>query len=339
MLRLSENRAEKFAQALDTLRDPEAAFSADMIYSLSDLSASELAAFNTVWDDMAVERRRDLIKRLVETAEMNFEFDFSAIIHPALSDADEGVRVAAVDGVLEDCPLTIIERLLHQAQNDPISAVRAAAARVLGQFVLAGELGKLPHDLNLRLQDTVLALHNNPNEALDVRRRALEALSNCGHDSINDLIREAYYADELPMRVSAVFAMGRSYDSVWTPQVLAELDSEQPELRYEATRAAGELELRKALPRLTELAFEDDREIQEMAIWSLGEIGGSNARQVLNQLASLADETADDELADAVMEAQAAANLVGEDVLPLFDFSEYEDDDFFGEDDDPDEDL
>jgi HEAT repeat protein len=163
-------------------------------------------------------------------------------------------------------------------------------------------------------------------ESLDVRRRALEAIANCGRAGVQERIREAYYADDLPMRASAVFAMGRSCDERWAPQVLEELASDYPEMRYEAARAAGELELRRALPQLIELAYEDDRQIQEVAIWSLGEIGGSAARGALTELAALAEEVNDNELLDAIAEAQANATLADDDMLPLFDFSYYDDD-------------
>ncbi len=135
------------------------------------------------------------------------------------------------------------------------------------------------------------------------------------------------------MRVSAVFAMGRSCDDVWTPQIIAELSSDDAEMRYEAARAAGELELRPALARLAELAYDDDREIQEMAIWALGEIGGKQANRVLDQLAAQADSAGDEVLADAVAEAQSVSALSGADLLPLFDFSRYDGD---GEDEDED---
>jgi HEAT repeat protein len=172
----------------------------------------------------------------------------------------------------------------------------------------------------------ILALHNDTDEPLDVRRRALEAIGNCGREGVSELILKAYRADELLMRVSALFAMGRSCDDVWLPHIVAELSSDYPEMRYEAARAAGELELRPALARLTEIAFEDDREIQEMAIWSLGEIGGKEANRALTQLAALADDTDDDVLADAIAEAQSVATLSGSDLLPLFDFSDFDDD-------------
>jgi HEAT repeat protein len=328
----------KFEKAIDNLRDGGAPFAAETIYSLSDLAGQRLEVFRSIWADLPLERRRSLIARLVETAETNFELDFSAIVFPALDDSDDRIRKTAIDGIFEDSPFHVIERLMQMSQDDPLSEIRASAAAALGQFVLKGELGKLPPRLNTRLQDTMLALHHNLNEDLDVRRRALEAVSNCGREGVHEMIRAAYYAEDLPMRVSAVFAMGRSCDEVWAPQILEELSSDYASMRYEAARAAGELELRPALARLAEMAYEDDREIQEMAVWALGEIGGKAARNVLSQLAALADETGDAELADAVSEAQSAATLSGEDMFPLFDFSDFEGDtdtlDLYGDDDD-----
>lgn len=316
----------RFKRAMSQLADPETHLTAETLYSLSDLEGDHLAQFRVVWQTMSVERRRSLVARLVETAETNFDLDFSAILTPALRDEDPAIRLSAIEGVFEDSPRAVIEQLLSLAQGDPLTPVRAAAAQALGIFVLKGELGKLPAALNQRLQDTMWALHANPAEPLEVRRRALEALSNCTRDGVADLIRDAYHAAELPMRISAVFAMGRSCDDVWQALVLDELSSEHAEMRFEAARAAGELELRPAVPRLAELAYEDDREIQEMAVWALGEIGGSAAQNVLRQLAALADERDDEELAQAVGEAQDMASLAGQDLIPLFDFSDYDGD-------------
>ncbi|HML22532.1 MAG TPA: HEAT repeat domain-containing protein [Aggregatilinea sp.] len=329
-----QNTTSKFERTLTLLHDPQASFAAEAIYSLSDLAGAEWDAFRATWPDLPVERRRDLVLRLVETAETNFELDFSAVIHLALEDPDPEVRRNAVEGVLEDAAMNTIERVMRMALHDPFSDVRAAAVRTLGLFVLQGELGKLPDYFNTRLQDTVLALYNDLDEDFDVRRRALEAISNCGLEGVQDMIYEAYQSDELPMRVSAIYAMGRSCDDMWSAQILDELSSDEPELRYEAARAAGELELQKALPRLVELAYEDDREIQEAAIWSLGEIGGSTARKVLTELAALADDVGDEELADAIAESLSMASLAGQEMLPLFDFGDYDD-----EDDEDDDDL
>ena len=319
----------RFQRTVALLRDPEASFTADAIYSLSDLTGEHLDAFRALWPELSADRRRDLILRLVETAETNFELDFSTIIEPALRDPDHEVRLAAIDGILEDTALPTVRRLMHLAKTDTFEEVRANAVKALGQFVLRGELGKLPEPFNTELQDVILALHTDTDEPIDVRRRALEAIGNCGREGVSELILNAYRDDEPLMRVSSLFAMGRSCDEDWLPHIIAELSSEHPEMRYEAARAAGELELRPALARLAQLAFEDDREIQEMAIWALGEIGGKDANRVLTQLAALAEAADDDVLADAVAEAQSVAALSGSDLLPLFDFSDLEDDEDF----------
>lgn len=315
----------RFQRAIELLRNPDAVLNAEAIHSLSDLDGDSLDTFLALWPQMSIERRRSLITRLVETAEINFELDFSTIIHPALTDPDPEVRVAAIEGVLEDSPRRVIEQLMQLAQNDPFSEVRAAAAQALGQFVLKGELGKLPDAFNTHLQDTILAIYHNRSEDLDVRRRALEAIGNCSREGVTELILDAYNADELMMRASAVFAMGRTCDGIWQGQIMQELSSEHPEMRYEAARAAGELELRPALPRLAELAYDDDRQIQEVSIWAMGEIGGRAANKVLTELATMAESTDDNVLMEAVEEAIAASSLSGTDHLALFDYSEYDD--------------
>ena len=321
-----DKTAPKFQRTLDLLRNPEASFTAEATYSLSDLTLEQMDALRTIWPDIPADRRRDLLLRLVDIAETNFELDYSSVIRLALDDPDPEVRIAAIEGVTEDSPLNIAERLIELAQKDNFASVRAAAVGALGYFILQGELGKIPERMSQRVQDVALKLHNNLNEDIDVRRRALEAISNSTRDEVPDLIREAYDDDELLMRVSAVFAMGRTCDDMWSQQVMDELSSEYPQMRYEAARAAGEIELRKALPRLSEMAYDDDREVQEMAIWSMGEIGGQAASALLNQLAVLAEENGDEELSTAISEALSAASLVGEDLLPMLDFSEYEDD-------------
>jgi HEAT repeat protein len=89
------------------------------------------------------------------------------------------------------------------------------------------------------------------------------------------------------------------------------MTSINPEIQFEAVRACGELELRDAVPQLAQLAHDPDRELQAMAIWSLGEIGGKQALQVLSTLAEEAEVEA---LIEVIEEAIGAASLVGKDI-------------------------
>jgi len=107
---------------------------------------------------------------------------------------------------------------------------------------------------------------------------------------VADLIREAYVATEEKVRVSAVFAMGRSADPCWAKHVLRELSSPSPAMRYEAAIACGELQLDAAVLDLEELADDSDPEVQEAALWALGQIGGDKAREILEFYRDAEDE-------------------------------------------------
>ena len=208
------------------------------------------------------------------------------MVNYALSDSDAGVREAAVELLWEDESLVLMNRLIDIALYDEAINVRAAAASALGRFILLGELGDLPEEEITKAQDAAVSILNNVSEDYDVRRRALEAIANSSHEIVDEAIREAYDNPDHRMQISAVFAMGRTYDSQWNEYVLQQLDSEDPEMSYEAARAAGELEIEEAVPGLTRLALDHDREVKEVAIWSLGEIGSRESTRILERLAT-----------------------------------------------------
>ena len=93
---------------------------------------------------------------------------------------------------------------------------------------------------------------------------------------------------------------------------------------FEAARASGELEASDAVPKLVELIDEDpDLQVQEMAIWALGKIGGTAAREALEECL----ESEIESIALAAEEALDELNLFT-DSFNLFDFGD-DDDDFF----------
>jgi HEAT repeat protein len=106
-------------------------------------------------------------------------------------------------------------------------------------------------------------------------------------------------------------------------------------MRYEAARACGELEAQNSVSQLIKLLENDsDLEVQEMAIWALGRIGGPAAKTALEACL----ESENEALALAAEDALDELNMFG-DALMMYDFSDddYEDDDFeleFDEDDD-----
>jgi HEAT repeat protein len=118
----------------------------------------------------------------------------------------------------------------------------------------------------------------------------LESIAYTDNEVVVELIEQAYESADEKLRVSAVFAMGRSADTRWAGQVQQELFSPNPELRYEAARACGELQLTEAVTDLEELVDDANPEIQETALWALGQIGGDKARAILERYCKAAYE-------------------------------------------------
>jgi HEAT repeat protein len=298
----------EFEELLKRIGDSQTSLSISSLYGLSDLTRAEAQLFQEVWSLIDAGGRRWIIQSLVDIAEASFEVDFNPIFRLCLKDEDEVVRSRAIEGLWEDEDLTLAGLLVHFLRDDPSESVRAAAATSLGRFVLLGELEKIEAAPAMMVEDALLGAIYDPHETLEVRRRAVESIAYSGQAQVRDIIEMAYCDDEEKMRISAVFAMGRSADPIWHEMVIAELDNPNPEMRYEAARACGELEAAAALSALIGLIEADpDPEVQEMAIWALGHIGGKEARRVLEACC----ESKDEALRQAAEEALDELDFLG----------------------------
>jgi len=260
------------------------------LYCFSNLNAEEVERVDEVWGRLPTRLRRRLTVRLVELAEADIHVNFDAIFRLGLKDEDAEVRTSAVEGLWEDEDVRLVPMLAARLREDEDANVRAAAAASLGRFILLGELDRIRPDPHTQAYEAVLAACQDREEHGEVRRRALESLAYADEEVVVELIHEAYTAPEGKMRVSAVFAMGRSADNRWAQYVRQELFNPNPELRYEAARACGELRLSETTSALEELTEDVDAEVQEAALWSLGQIGGDEARRVLERCCEAADE-------------------------------------------------
>lgn len=302
----------------------EGAVPADIIYGLDALTGDDIEVLRPVWLALDEDVRRRVLLALSEAAETNFEFEFNRLARLALEDEAAAVRALGIDLLWEDTSPEVMSLLLGMARDDEATEVRAASASALGAFVLMGELEELDRALFEQAQELLLDLYSNEREDVEVRRRALEAVSNSSHEAVEDAIQEAWHSDDPRMRVSALFAMGRTADDRWAPIVLEELESDDHELRYEAARSAGELELEDAIPALTRIAMEDEVEIRDVAVWSLGEIGGREPLRVLQMLSEEARENEDEDLLNAIEDALATASLGNDSVLRFMNMDDSE---------------
>ncbi|MCC6613500.1 MAG: HEAT repeat domain-containing protein [Anaerolineae bacterium] len=318
-------------ETIAALRDAEAGgLSVTVYYGLSDLKPAGVEQLRDAWESLDSAYRSRLMEQLVDISEMNFDLDYNALAYLSLDDENPDVRAAAIELLWADETLPTMNRLIQLALDDDSVPVRAAAAGSLGRYILLGEYEELPATQTDTAVDAALSIYNDHDEDIEVRRRALESLGNSSHIAVSDLIEEAYASMEQPLRVSALFAMGRTCDPKWEHTVMRELNSGDAELRYEAVRAAGEIGLDNAVPKLARMVYDNDREIKEVSIWALGEIGGNEATNALERLTTDPDFLEDEDLQEALEDALLSAAMPGADMALL----ELDDDPFYDDDDD-----
>jgi hypothetical protein len=282
--------ASDFELALNEIGDEGRTLTRPVLAGLSAPTRAQLRQFVGVYDGLSVARRRELVMEMVECAEENFELAFEELFRHALSDEDPLVRRSAVEGLWEYERADLILPLLRMMNQDPDVAVRAAAASALGRFLFMVECEELEAHHGALIRAGLEAVIEDPAEAVEVQRRAVESIAFINDGIVRRIIDRAYAHDDPGMRQSALFAMGRNADRFWTETVLAELYAEAPGMRLEAARAAGEMSLRRAVEQLIQLVEDVDRDVQQAAVWALGQIGGKRARGVLERYVESEDE-------------------------------------------------
>ncbi len=288
-----------FERILNLIADMKAPLDTGELYALSGMSPQELGIFAERWPNIPLERQRAILEHMVHLTEESFGADFNAIFRSLLASEDDQIRAKALDGLWEMEEAGLIAPLVSILREDPSELVRARAATALGHFALLAELEELdPHHSTL-VRKTLLESIRDEGEALEVRRRAVESVSSFGGEEIQGLIGKAYDHLAEKMRVSAVFAMGRSLDPRWSDIILIELENRNPEMRYEAAIASGQLQIAQAVATLIDVIGDPDAEVRGGAIWALGQIGGREAKEALQTCCLSGDE----ELAEAAHEA------------------------------------
>ncbi len=336
-----------FQNLLDALLDEAKPLHPRYLYRFSDLESEEITLLDRIWNKIPLWRRRALLEDLGELGQKNDLLSFEAIGRYAVRDQDPQVRYLAINLLYDYETPDLIPTFIELLQKDSDMNVRAAAAMALGQFVYLGEVEEIPAQTLRKIEDCLLKVMYS-DEASEVQRRALESLGYSSREEVPRLIETAFRSGSREWMASALFAMGRSYDERWKDIVLKTLENKVPSLREEAARAAGELEIREAVPLLIDLLDDSDDDVREAAIWSLSQIGGEGVREALEHLL---DEAQDDEEIEFLENALDNLSFTDdlqpfslfefdqEELEPKNHFSIWEDDDDYFNTEDEDEDL
>jgi len=281
-----------FQELIKALLNLEKPLNPRFLYRFSDLESAEVASLRTVWPNVPLWRRKALMEDIEELNSNETLFDFVAFSRFALEDPDPQVRLLAIRTLWDYEQTDLIPSLLSMLEQDSDTEVRAAAAGALERFVYAGELEEIPPSMLKKIEDKLLAVIQGE-EAPAVQQAALESLGYSSRDEVGALIEKAYSSQDKNWKASALLAMGRSANLSWEPQVMAMLNSPIPQLRSEAARAVGELELSEAAPILIELLDDPDENTRLASIWSLSQVGGEGVLEILERMYEEAEDEED----------------------------------------------
>ena len=270
-------------EIISELKGSDRPLSNAKLSELSSINSEELRLFKEVWPTIELKRRQQIVSRLVELAEENFELDFDNVFKNCLDDPDAEVRSRAIEGLWENEEPSLINTLLNLLEHDSSERVQSAAASGLGRFIILAEHQKLHSNYSSKIYQKLLVIIGDKSQTLEVKRRALEAIAPRCSPRVERAISEAYHHGHPKLRASSIYAMGKNCSPAWLPILLKELSNADAEIRYEAAKACGEIGEEEAVPYLINLVEDPDIEVQLAAIQALGKIGGTEAKNCLEQ--------------------------------------------------------
>jgi hypothetical protein len=172
------------------------------------------------------------------------------------------------------------------------------------------------------IQETLRRVYTDVSESKEVRRRAFEGSVRALQDWHADAVRAAYASSDPEWRLTGIFAM--QFVPGFDTQILEALESDNPEIRFEAVRAAGEREVKAAWPHIEKLLNEDtEKDLLLVAIEAAAYVNPEDAGVALVELTN----SEDFEIAESASEAMAMAEVM----------DDADDDDEVDDDDEDDE--
>jgi HEAT repeat protein len=281
------------------------------VSELSDPSREQLQAFRSVWPDLSVKVRRELVREMMRQSDENLALDFSRYFRAAMRDDDDEVRARAIRALWEDDTLSFLHEVCALALTEESAAVQEAVAIGLGTFSYQVEMEELGEDSAARTQEALFRLIEHGRTWM-VRRRALESAAYMSRNQrVKELIDDAYRSDFEQECAGALIAMGRNLDPLWSPIIIRELRNDDPDIRCEAARAAGEFGTADAIDELARLTADEDEEIRTVSVQSIGQIGGRKAIDTLRYLETQVDEELKPVVRQALDEAEFLAETTG----------------------------
>jgi hypothetical protein len=261
---------------------------------------------------------------LAEIAPWDWPPDADARILAVLRDREalssERILAAQMAGDLIVMNDTLAEELLRIFESpDEADNLRGQAAVAFGAALEEAEIEgfddrdspSVSEPILQRAKEALRFGYEDPESPKEVRRRALEATVRAPEPWHAAATRTAYHSEEAEWRLTAVFCM-RFVDG-FDDEIVEALESEDPDILYQAVLAAGDRVVPGAWPLVRRMVLilaegglllpddpEADRDLAVAAIQAVAHIRPLEASETLSEIIDLDDEDLSEVALDAL---------------------------------------
>ena len=271
------------------------------------------------------------LKSFLEIPSWDWPEDVDKKILKVLRDdsVDESERLLAVElasdsTVINDDIASELLAIVYEDKNS--DSLRGRAAISLGPALEYAFIDGFedPDDVPIsenrfrEIQKSLYKLYFDASTPEEVRRRVLEASVRAPQDWHQKAVQEAYSSVDKSWKLTAVFCM--RFVRGFNEQVVVALDSEIPEIQYEAVCAAGNWEVDAAWSHIAALIDSKDTEkyLLVAAIEAATSIRPQETARILIDLTQSEDEDIAEAASEAIEIADMLSGLKDDDIEDEF---------------------
>lgn len=305
----NQNKKNKFSDILSELRENNRELTYKEIQSFSDLSEENLAQFRQTWNLLSNKRKEMFFELLLVEFMSNTLMDFSEIALIGLNDEDPIIRRGSLKLLMDNRKSYFLDRLISISKQDPDTEVRLDAISTLGYFLMDTDTAERGKNKAEKVLKTLESLMESPDKM--TRLRVMEALAYVDHPSIIPLVYASLTSDIDAEIASGLRAVQNSLNRRWAANVIENLDHPNPDVQYEAIKAVGELQLKRARNRILRLLAQFDQlddDILDATILTASQLGGNQVKEMIEMIEEIFED--EEDMAELFEEAKSNLELV-----------------------------
>ena len=305
----NQNKKNKFSDILSELRENNRELTYKEIQSFSDLSEENLAQFRQTWNLLSNKRKEMFFELLLVEFMSNTLMDFSEIALIGLNDEDPIIRRGSLKLLMDNRKSNFLDRLISISKQDPDTEVRLDAISTLGYFLMDTDMAERGKNKAEKVLKTLESLMESPDKM--TRLRVMEALAYVDHPSIIPLVYASLTSDIDTEIASGLRAVQNSLNRRWAANVIENLDHPNPDVQYEAIKAVGELQLKRARNRILSLLARFDQlddDILDATILTASQLGGNQVKEMIEMIEEIFED--EEDMAELFEEAKSNLELV-----------------------------